>query len=114
MNIYKTAFFGCLALSVAACGQAPTSPSAVVGASELQSGQMLAAKTGAIDICHRGGSAFNLLTISENAWPVHQAHGDGVPSGSVPGSTMVFNVACVATSVAAPAAISASPAALNF
>lgn len=115
MKVYRSAILGWFALAAAACGQTvPTSPSAVVGASVQASGQLLAAKAGAIDICHRAGSGFNLISINENAWPAHQAHGDGVPSGPVPGSAMVFSATCVATTPASPAAISATPSTVNF
>ncbi len=48
--------------------------------------------TGKITICHATGSSTNpwvVITISENAWPAHQAHGDmyPVPAGGCPRGT---------------------------
>jgi hypothetical protein len=39
-----------------------------------------------MDVCHiTGTGGFHLINISANAWPAHQAHGDGTPGSPVPG-----------------------------
>jgi hypothetical protein len=101
------------------CGQSvntPSSPSAVVStdpqASSAVSRITAAAKAGMIDVCHKVGGGFTLLTINDTAWPAHEAHGDGSPSGAVPGTNLFFDSACA---IAAPAAsISATPNPMAF
>jgi hypothetical protein len=102
-----------LAVVASACSQSssPVSPSAV-SVPAIAGSSQLAAKAGKIDVCHRTGSGFDLITINDNAWPAHQGHGDGLPLGPVPGSASSFDSACVA--ISAPAVLSASPATLDF
>src|SRR5436190_16475243 len=120
MQTKKLAPLVCLSLFGSACGLTdpngfgaaspaplvePPSTTAALGASS-------SAETGKVDVCHRTGVGFSLLSIGPNALPEHLAHGDGVPSGPVPGSSAkVFNATCVATTVAA---IQASPTTVEF
>lgn len=44
------------------------------------------AKADKVDICHvEGNGSYHLINVSTNAVPAHLAHGDGLPSGVVPG-----------------------------
>jgi hypothetical protein len=127
MKTLKLALAIGVALGVSACGRSglttPTSivesPATAAAAESSLPGAgrstfTTTAKIEKIDICHRAGSTFSLLSIGENAWSAHQSHGDGVPLGPVPNSTMTFSATCVATTPASPAAIVATPATASF
>lgn len=111
-NVITPALLSTLVLFASACSQpsTPVSPSAAI-VPAADSAQ-LAAKAGKLDVCHRTGNGFNLISISDNAWPAHQDHGDGLPLGLVPGSGASFDSACIA--ISAPAILSASPASVDF
>jgi hypothetical protein len=57
-----------------------------------------ARSTQKVSLCHNTGTgAYNLISVSVNAEPAHRAHGDGAPSGPVPGSpSQMFDAACQA------------------
>jgi hypothetical protein len=68
-----------------------------------------------ITICHRTGSETNpfvVITISENAWPAHQQHGDihPVPAGGcpTPAAPTTTTAAAVAKTAATPAGATAT------
>lgn len=66
-----------------------------------------------ISICHRSGNSTRTLTINDNAWPAHQAHGDTLgacPEESSSSSSSSAVVSSAASSVASSAASSASSA----
>jgi hypothetical protein len=49
-----------------------------------------------VGVCHRdaGGDGYRLIVVSSRAVAAHQAHGDGFPGGSVPGSAETFDEGC--------------------
>jgi hypothetical protein len=54
------------------------------------------AKADKVDLCHRAGDKFSLLTVNGNALWAHLEHGDALlPNGTVPGSAgYVFDSQC--------------------
>ncbi len=51
-----------------------------------------------VEVCHRQGTKWKLLSISTNAVPAHLGHGDGLPLGAVPGQLgFEFDAACSPT-----------------
>ena len=83
-----------LTLSLYACDRAPQSPAAPGGV--LTGDSQLAAPK--VNICRLNVTGRFLPDQHQkpNAWPEHQAHGDGLPLGPVPGDGgSVFDASCV-------------------
>ena len=55
-------------LLLTACEKEPAAPTITEADQTIE----FRAKKGKIDVCHNG----NIINISENAWPAHEAHGD--------------------------------------